>query len=124
MTVRPRFLAETIPELEALVYGLGAQSFVQMAAGENIPPLYSGRIVYRREPARREDWQSAAETVRRGYGDCEDLVAYRIAELRRAGIPAWPKITAINPQLRHVQLVRRNPDGQWVIEDPSRQLGM
>lgn len=128
MAVRPRLRAVTIPELEALVFGLGGQSYAQMMDPANrgkIPPLYSGKIVYRREPPRREDWQSALETAERGYGDCEDLVAYRIAELRAQGIKdAVPKITAVNPALRHVTLEYTNAAGERVREDPSRLLGM
>lgn len=124
MPVRPRLTAETIPELEALVFGLGAQSYAQMVANPGkLPPLYSGRIRYLREPPRREDWQAALETFARGYGDCEDLVAYRLAELRAQGIDAQPRITAVNPALRHVTLVYPGPNG-LVHEDPSRLLGM
>lgn len=128
MAVRPRLRATTIPELEALVFGLGGQSYAQMAdpaTRAKIPPLYGGSIVYRREMPRREEWQAALETAERGYGDCEDLVAYRIAELRAQGIQALPKITAVNPALRHVTLTYRDPtSGQLVHEDPSRVLGM
>lgn len=128
MAVRPRLRATTIPELEALVFGLGAQSYAQMADPANrgkIPPLYSGKIVYRRELPRREDWQSALETAERGYGDCEDLVAYRLAELRAQGVKdAVPVITAVNPALRHVTLTYTDAAGRVVHEDPSRRLGM
>lgn len=127
MTVRPRLRAETIPELEALVFGLGGQSYAQMVDPETrgkIPPLYGGRIRYKRELPRREEWQAALETAQRGYGDCEDLVAYRLGELRLQGINAYPKILAINPALRHVVLTYRNPAGQLIEEDPSRKLGM
>lgn len=128
MAVRPRLRATTIPELEALVFGLGAQSYAQLADPANrgkIPPLYSGKIVYRRELPRREEWQSALETAERGYGDCEDLVAYRLAELRAQGVLAKPVITAVNPALRHVTLTYTDPQTrQLVHEDPSRLLGM
>lgn len=127
MSVRPRLRAETIPELEGLVFGLGAQSYAQMVDPGNagkIPPLYSGRIRYKRELPRREEWQAALETAERGYGDCEDLVAYRLAELRLQGIQAVPKILAINPALRHVVLTYRDRTGKLIEEDPSRVLGM
>lgn len=125
--VRPRLRAKTIPELEGLVFGLGAQSFAQMVDPDNrgkIPPLYGGSIRYKRELPRREEWQAALETAERGYGDCEDLVAYRLAELRMQGINALPKILAINPALRHVVLTYRDGTGREITEDPSRKLGM
>jgi hypothetical protein len=128
MTTRPRFRAETTEELEALVSGLAMQSWLQL--GEpgrygRLPALYSGAIRYRREPVGIEHWQSARETALLGYGDCEDLVAYRVAELRRAGVKAWPKVIEINPRLRHVIVQYRDPrTGAEMTEDPSKKLGM
>lgn len=127
MPVRPRFKAESIGDLEALVFGLAAQSYTQMMDPEKrgqIPPLYGGKIRYKREPLRREDWQSALETAQLGYGDCEDLSAYRCAELRARGITAYPKVLMISPTLRHVVVTFQAQDGSWQIEDPSKKLGM
>jgi hypothetical protein len=128
MPVHPRFSAQTIGELEGLVFGLAAQDYAQMADPElrgSIAPLYSGRIRYKREPLRRENWQSAVETTELGYGDCEDLAAYRVAELRSRGILAFPVVKQINPTLRHVILRYLDPvTKQWVFEDPSAKLGM
>lgn len=123
MAVRATITASTTPELEALVMGLVLVSLAQMAdppVAAYIPPLYSGKVRYVREPPGRERWQSAKETAARGYGDCEDLVGYRVAELIRSGINARPKVLEINPTLRHV--VVQHPDG--TIEDPSAKLGM
>jgi transglutaminase-like putative cysteine protease len=104
------------------------QSWLQMGDASRygpVPALYSGRIRYRREPAGIENWQSARETALLGYGDCEDLVAYRVAELRRQGVKAWPKVVPINARLRHVLVVYRDPrTGAEVTEDPSKKLGM
>jgi hypothetical protein len=128
MAVHPRFSATSIDELEGLVYGLAAQSYAQMRNPETrgrIPPLYGGSIVYRREPIRRENWQAALETAERGYGDCEDLSAYRVAEYRIKGIKALPMVKKINATLRHVVLRWRDPKtGVWHEEDPSKRLGM
>ena len=127
MAVRPRLQATTIPELEALLSGLAAQSLVQMndpATFGAIPPLYSGHVRYLRETPGHEDWQSAVVTAQRGTGDCEDLVVYRVAELRKQGIDARPKVTWINPRLRHVTLTYPGPNGSLIHEDPSKRLGM
>ncbi len=123
MSVRATITAQTTRELEALVTGLALVSLCQMQdppVAAYIPPLYSGKVRYVREPAGEERWQSAKETAARGYGDCEDLVAYRCAELWHQGKKAAPKVLEISPTLRHV--VVQLPDG--TIEDPSAKLGM
>lgn len=126
MPVHPRFKAESIGELEGLVFGLAAQSYAQMVENRGaIPKLYSGKIRYKREPIRRENWQSAAETAELGYGDCEDLSAYRVAELRAKGITAFPIVVQVSPTLRHVKVRYLDPKTkEWVTEDPSAKLGM
>jgi hypothetical protein len=124
--VHPRFSATSNAELEGLVFGLAAQSYAQMLERRgDIPELYSGSIRYMREPLRRENWQAARETAGRGYGDCEDLSAYLVAQYRAKGITAFPVVEQVSPTLRHV-LVRYLDPGtqQWVTEDPSKKLGM
>jgi len=106
---------EILLALEALV----AISRVQIRY-KNVPPLYRAGVRYQREAPGREDWQSALETYLRGYGDCEDLAAYRVAELRERG------------ELKARPMVRRSYVGYHVLvrrangksEDPSRRLGM
>lgn len=123
MSVTATITVSTTGELEALVMGLALVSLRQMQdppVGAYIPPLYSGKIRYVREPVGHERWQTAKETAARGYGDCEDLVAYRVAEYMHAGQVARPKVITVNPTLRHV--VVEHPDG--TIEDPSAKLGM
>jgi hypothetical protein len=131
MPVHPRFSATSIGELEGLVFGLAAQSYAQMrdaklgVGGRPLPPLYGGSIRYKREPIRRENWQGAQETAELGYGDCEDLAAYRVAELRAKGIKAFPVVSQVSPTLRHVTIRYLDPKtNQWVPEDPSKRLGM
>ncbi len=126
MPVHPRFTAESTDELEGLVMGLAAQSYAQMREKRgDIPALYSGRIRYKREQLRRENWQSARQTAGLGYGDCEDLCAYRVAELRGKGITAFPVVVQVSPTLRHVKVRYLDPKtNEWVFEDPSEKLGM
>lgn len=85
----------------------------------DVPSLYSSGVVYRREIAGREAWDCVPVVLGRGWGDCEDLAAWRVAELREHGIPAWPWVRRTGPSTLHA-LVRRL-DG---FEDPSRTLGM
>ena len=111
--------AHGIDELEALLEGLVRMDLVQLRRGM-VPPLYQSGVRYRREPRKREDWQTAAETYARRYGDCEDLAAYRAADLRLAGIEARAIVYQAAPGLKHV--VVEYPDGRR--EDPSKRLGM
>lgn len=106
-------------QVRAAVLGLAAVSLVQMRE-RSLPPLYGGTIRYVREPVGRERWQTADETAARGEGDCEDLAAYRVAELRHRGIDATILIRVVRPELWHVLV--QWPDGR--TEDPSAKLGM
>jgi len=111
----------SIAEVAAMLHGLALLSLVQIRAGQVRKSIYAAGIKYRREPIGRERWQSAAETLRRGYGDCEDLAAWRLAELWAAGeMGAKERVYAPRPGLMHCQV--RRASGQ--IEDPSRMLGM
>ena len=107
-------------QVRAAVLGLAAVSRVQMAS-HDFPLLYESGIRYQREPAGRENWQTAAETLARGFADCEDLAAYRLAELHRQGEEqATIDVKQVNPDLMHIRV--RRADG--TLEDPSRILGM
>lgn len=102
----------------AAVEGLVCANAVIMRRA-TLPWLYKSGIRYRRD--KREEWTNAATVLHRRWGDCEDLSAYRAAELRvRAGEPARCVVKRTGPRTLHV-LVRR-ADGR--IEDPSRKLGM
>lgn len=105
--------------LEAALSSIVETSRLEIRRG-SIPPLYKSGVVYRPEPAGQENWQSASETLRLGYGDCEDLVAWRVAELLEGGTDARARVLAIRPGLWHV--VVEYGDG-W-REDPSAVLGM
>jgi len=114
----------TIPQLEAAVNGLAGIGVAEMtdpATRALIPPLYGGRIRYLREPVDKEEWQTPLITAQLGTGDCEDLAAYRIAELHVQGeTEAKARVLRISPVLRHVVVARASGH----IEDPSAKLGM
>lgn len=113
-------VGESPAQIRAAVLGLAAISLAQMSE-RNVPPLYAGHVRYEREPIGRERWQTAFETAQRGAGDCEDLAAYRLAELHRAGESrATIVVKVVSPTLMHI-LVRR---ANGAIEDPSARLGM
>ncbi len=92
-----------------------------------LPPVYKAGVRYRREKCvdvecsqRFEDWQVPSVVMQLGWGDCEDLAAWRAAELRLQGEKARAVPRSVRPGLVHI-VVRR---GNGKIEDPSRILGM
>lgn len=92
-----------------------------------VTPLYESGIRYEEEPANQgyEDFATVPVILKRGWGDCDDVVAWRIAELRNSGESAkvrlkWQYDPALKARMFHV-LVRR-ANGQ--VEDPSLRLGM
>lgn len=92
----------------------------------DIPPLYDADVVFGREPwaPRVDEFAHCLQVIGRGWGDCDDLCAYRVAELREQGEPAGIRVYWREPrggsQLFHAQ-VRR---GDGSVEDPARMLGM
>lgn len=85
-----------------------------------LPPLYSSGVRYRTEP--REMWRHAADVLREGWGDCEDLSAWRAAELRLSGEDPGASVATYKsgPRRYHAVVLR----GDGTTEDPSRALGM
>lgn len=100
--------------LQRLVDALAA-----VGQSRRIPPLYASGVSYRREP-RTELWLPWWRVLELGYGDCEDLVAWRVGYLRQQGESARAHCYAPRPGLVHC--VVRRADGK--LEDPSRRLGM
>lgn len=89
-----------------------------------LPSLYRSGVKFRHAPEHgsgREWFSSPLATFRRGFGDCDQLVIWRIAELRAAGVPASCRAIWIGNSL-HVQVRRRKGSRKW-IEDPSVILG-
>jgi hypothetical protein len=97
-------------------------SQAETLGGIELPPLYESGIVYRREPKGREWWESAADALgvtSERSGDCEDLSAFRCAELRYyEGTPCRVKV--IRNRRGNFHAVVEYGDGE--IEDPSRVL--
>lgn len=112
--------------LEALVEGLVLLDIEMLkhaeARGVELPPIYESGIVYRREPIGREWWESARDLLhvaKDRSGDCEDVCAFRCAELRYYdNEDASPRVI-VNPTGSFHVVVER-ADGS--IEDVSRIL--
>lgn len=82
-------------------------------------PLYEARVRY----VRSEPWLDLLAVIAKGGGDCKDLSAWRVAELREAGEDARFHVLARTKQGEprfHVQVVRAS----GVVEDPGAFLGM
>jgi hypothetical protein len=93
------------------------------------PGIYQSGVRYRAErPKLRgapipEEWLTIPYLLKKGYGDCEDLACWRVAELQRAGVAAQPAFRyrqVGNLSIYHIFV--RLPGGK--VEDPSRRLGM
>jgi hypothetical protein len=106
--------------LEALV----KCNMIWLESHPKAPKLYSSGVRYEHEEG-TEEWLDIPNILKEGWGDCEDLAAWRIAELRSAGIKAkgylrWLNRPSEKITLYHVQVLL--PDG--TIDDPSKRLGM
>lgn len=106
------------------------------------PPLYQSGIRYKSDveafratvcgdascgdDQKVDEWQDAETMLKKKTGNCKDLVAYRLAELRLRGDRAcYPSsIRTVDPTtgrwMYHIILVR----GDGEQEDPSAELGM
>lgn len=134
----PKQIAFSKDAIKAGVLGLMLINCVWLKHNPKTPKLYESGVIYVPEKRRTlklpgvgekvveygEDWQSIPACLKRKKGDCEDLAAWRAAELQMQGIKAVPEIK-----------VRRLPSGAWrahavvkwpngKIEDPSAKLGM
>jgi hypothetical protein len=86
----------------------------------HLPPLYESGVVYRLEASHGEgleDFALPSTTYARGWGDCDDLVLWRVAELRAGGERATVRADYLDGEV-HVQVRRAS----GALEDPSRIL--
>lgn len=120
MRVRLDMVVPAIPEaLEGALEGLVLINDTLMDRSA-LPPLYFSGVRYRRERA-GDRWQTCEQVYSNRSGDCEDLCAWRTAELRRAGeLDAMCIVRKAGPKMWHVLVLRSNGS----IEDPSKILGM
>jgi hypothetical protein len=91
----------------------------------SFPSLYDSRVLYASEPWGQEVFQTVPALYLRGLGDCEDLVAARVSELRNHGYYAKANMSQSGRspsggRLFHFTVLHENGS----IEDPSRLLGM
>lgn len=90
------------------------------------PPLYTSGVVYRPEPTEGEgleEWADPWTVAQRGWGDCDDLVRYRLRELWEAGVTqAFPAVAndSKNWTGTGYHIAIRLPDGG--VDDPAKRL--
>lgn len=114
------------------------------AAGRPLPRCYESGVMWFDSLAMPyQDFADAMTILRRGVGDCKQLVAWRIAELYEDGHAGTPRVYCrdrasvhegwkMHALLRHepncsCEFCRAQPDEvrrAGYIEDPSRLLGM
>ena len=125
---------ECVPSLPAaqcilaMVRGLVEVNRIYLAHHPLTPPLAASGVRYRRQTVGKDRWIDIPRILQTKEGSCEDLVAWRVAELDRIGEIAKPVIAVhdlVQPNgdpfvLYHV--VCRRADG--TLEDPSKQQGM
>lgn len=108
----------------ALMHGLALVNRIWLLYYPDTPLLYDTHVLYQAE-VNTERWADIPTILERGYGDCEDLACWRIAELWANGVHAMPFITwrpRADARGTIYHALVRWPDGR--IEDPSRALGM
>ena len=102
------------------------------------PPLYESGVRYQREDG-TEEWLDIPTIIEAGWGDCEDLACWRVAELRKQGHRAGPYVRFRNIDgvfhyhalvMRYRPVLKRSEAGLIEhlapvgLDDPSRVLGM
>ena len=84
-----------------------------------LPPLYQSGVRWQLEPGHGsgvDEFASPWTTYARGWGDCDDLLTWRLLELRAAGIRARPAFAWRGDEC-HVLVSRGGR-----LEDPSEIL--
>lgn len=115
--------------LHTLLHALTQIDIDYLASHQQTPKLYDlhsqGLFRYQAEPEGEEDWLDIPSAIRQGWGDCEDIACWRVAELNvRYGFPATPTFVWLpmsnGGNLYHIQV--QYPNG--ITEDPCRKVGM
>jgi hypothetical protein len=151
-----RHFAPIIPLLEGVIkvnewHIRRALRRAQKGLGYPIPPLYHSGVRYKEDPPGQENWKDCLAVLADGHGDCDRLVAWRVAELRVRGIAADPiikwrqvpkdvMVSLGHPphmvpeegiQMVHVcvglpgwQKYADRYEDNPLVEDPSKDLGM
>ncbi len=96
------------------------ERILSSGVGAKIPPIYQSGVRYKREP--QDVWRHVGDVLKSGWGDCEDLSAWRAAELRVSGEDPKAHVAVYQSGPRRYHAIVARGDGS--TEDPSRRLGM
>lgn len=109
----------------AALEGLARVNGLILAKNPHLPPIYAAGVKFAAIP--HDNWRTAARIATEGWGDCEGLSSWRVAELRAGrGTDAVVDPAArvgcyhTGPRKYHAIVIR----GDDAIEDPSVLLGM
>lgn len=108
----------------AALEGLTGVNEVLMRRDPSIPPLYSTGAIWELRPGdpTEKEWRYAHDVATTGWGDCQDLSAYRTAELRVTGEDPAAQVRVYPTGKNRYHAVVARGDGS--VEDPSVILGM
>lgn len=110
------------------VVALQATNLAYLQAYPDTVPLYQSGIYYQAEEIGKEDFFDIPTLLIQGYGDCEDLSAWRAAEYQSVGYWAQPLVTWEAYENRRSGIIditfHVRVQTQLGIEDPSALLGM
>jgi len=111
-----------------LLFGLAAKR------GLKPPPVYRSGVVWALQPSisSGQELSTWVDCLKRGWGDCKDLCAWRVAELIASGVDPkahvlvyWRALRNGPPKMYHAEVRRSNAlANTGYREDPSRFLGM
>ena len=106
--------------VDAMLEGFVRACQVIVESGLAPPDPAETNVRYQLEGKGEEDWKLPQNVMRDGWGDCEDLAAWRAAGLRSTGEDPGARcvVTETGPHKLHA-VVQRS-DGS--IDDPSREL--
>lgn len=104
----------------AALEGLVQYDDLVLDINPDLPPLYASGARYEARP--HGNWRGADQIVDEGWGDCEGLSAWRVAELRATGEDPYARVGVYHtgPRRYHAIVLR----GDDSIEDPSIPLGL
>lgn len=111
--------------IEALLEALVTANRAYLRVMPTTPKLYVSGVRYRPEPKGIELFADIGHVLRQGFADCDDLCAWRVAELRESREDPRAAVKVIEyrrgPKTYYHVKVQR---GSGAIEDPSAVLGM
>lgn len=108
--------------LKAILESLSAV-WARLMKAYPLPPLYQAGIRYREEPNLGSGLEEVAmpwRCYKRRWGDCDDLVCYRVAELRARGEQATVQVLRRRGTRNFHVTVRR---ASGAVEDPAVRCG-